>query len=98
MRMILLLRAHPRNLWKPGSSRASSRFWLNAVYGCPRKRPTSREGKRHWVFKAEDDKGNPIRLYKAFLTPVTRHTKIQGKANPFDPAWESYFEQRYTKK
>jgi RNA-directed DNA polymerase len=66
------------------------------------------------VFKAVDDtcpehsrrEGNLIRLYKAFLTPVTRHTKIQGKANPFDPAWESYtstssahrFEQRYTRK
>ena len=56
------------------------------------------EGNRNWVFKAVDDKGNLIRLYKAFLTPVTRHIKIQGKANPFDPAWESYFEQRYMKK
>ena len=56
------------------------------------------EGNRNWVFKAVDDKGNPIRLYKAFLTPVTRHIKIQGKANPFDPAWEGYFEQRYTRK
>jgi len=56
------------------------------------------EGDRNWVFKAENDQGHPIRLYKASLTPVTRHIKIQGKANPFDPNWERYFEQREAKK
>jgi RNA-directed DNA polymerase len=27
-------------------------------------------------------------------TPIKRHVKVKGKANPYDPAWESYFEAR----
>jgi RNA-directed DNA polymerase len=27
-------------------------------------------------------------------TPIRRHRKITADANPFDPQWESYFEQR----
>jgi hypothetical protein len=27
-------------------------------------------------------------------TPVTRHVKIRGEANPYDPEWEQYFEHR----
>jgi RNA-directed DNA polymerase len=26
--------------------------------------------------------------------PITRHVKVKGKANPYDPAWEPYFERR----
>jgi len=26
--------------------------------------------------------------------PITRHRKIRGAANPYDPAWELYFEER----
>jgi RNA-directed DNA polymerase len=25
---------------------------------------------------------------------IRRHVKVQGLANPFDPAWETYFEER----
>jgi RNA-directed DNA polymerase len=52
-------------------------------------------GRNQWVFTGIDDHGNPIRLFKAGLVPITRHVKIQGKANPYDPEWENYFEQRY---
>ena len=27
-------------------------------------------------------------------TPIRRHRKIRADANPFDPQWESYFEER----
>ena len=33
-------------------------------------------------------------LAKASDTPIRRHTKIKGDANPFDPQWEPYFEDR----
>ena len=33
-------------------------------------------------------------LYEAARVPIKRHTAIQGEANPFDPAWERYFEKR----
>jgi RNA-directed DNA polymerase len=51
------------------------------------------EGTRHWVFQDELD-GKTVRLLKAADTPITRHTKIKGQANPYDPAWEIYFEER----
>jgi len=35
-----------------------------------------------------------VRLFRAASVPIKRHTKIQGQANPFDPAWELYFEKR----
>ena len=37
------------------------------------------------------------RLVLASDTPIKRHTKIKSDANPFDPAWELYFEERETK-
>ena len=35
-----------------------------------------------------------VRLFRAAQTPIKRHIKLQGAANPFDPAWEVYFEKR----
>src|SRR6266446_2545157 len=32
-------------------------------------------------------------LYPAYV-PIKRHVKIKGEANPYDPAWEVYFEKR----
>ena len=36
----------------------------------------------------------PIRLYRAQETEMTRHLKIKGAANPYDPVWGPYFEER----
>ena len=35
-----------------------------------------------------------MRLFYASSVPISRHTKIKGAANPYDPAWERYFEAR----
>jgi hypothetical protein len=35
-----------------------------------------------------------VPLYQAFGTPIQRHTKIKGEANPYDLVWEPYFEAR----
>ncbi|MGI9452162.1 MAG: HNH endonuclease signature motif containing protein [Geminicoccaceae bacterium] len=35
-----------------------------------------------------------MKLVRASDTPICRHTKIKGAANPFDPVWEPYFEKR----
>ena len=55
-------------------------------------------GNRHWVFSGEvaGKNGKPItiRLISATYIPIRRHIKIRGKANPYDPAWEMYFEDR----
>ncbi len=51
-----------------------------------------------WSFFGEvlDDDGQPrnIWLLSASNTPIKRHTKIKGDANPYDPAYETYFEKR----
>src|SRR6266849_7076372 len=53
---------------------------------------------RKWVFSGRVMGRNgvirPIQLLRAVDTPIERHTKIQSAANPYDPQWEPYFEQR----
>jgi RNA-directed DNA polymerase len=53
---------------------------------------------RKWVFSGKvmgkDGAIRPIQLLRAVDTPIERHTKIQSAANPYDPQWEPYFEQR----
>ena len=55
-------------------------------------------GDRDWTFFGEtcDDQGQPNRiwLYHAKSTPIQRHVKVKGEANPYDPAYETYFENR----
>lgn len=43
----------------------------------------SRNGQKEWVY-----------LISAAKIPIQRHTKIKSDANPYDPEWEIYFEQR----
>jgi len=49
-----------------------------------------RNGSRGWVFGQKDGRT----LLRAADTPIRRHVKIQKDANPYDPAWEEYFECR----
>jgi RNA-directed DNA polymerase len=61
-------------------------------------------GTRHWVFAAETEKCLPDGrcslkiLQRASDIPIKRHRKIEGEANPFDPQWEEYFEERKSHK
>jgi RNA-directed DNA polymerase len=56
------------------------------------------KGSRDWVFSTETKgmNGQPetVTLVKAGDTKIRRHIKIRGEANPFDPQWETYFEER----
>ena len=51
-------------------------------------------GQRHWVFQGVSPDGKVLSLLYANDTPIKRHTKIKAEANPYDPVFESYFEQR----
>ncbi len=55
--------------------------------------------KRHWVFHGTVAGGEevilPVWLLAASSVPIQRHTKVKGEANPCDPAWEPYFEERF---
>ena len=55
-------------------------------------------GNDHYVLQAShpDRRGQPrtSRLAKASDTAIKRHVKIKAAANPYDPEWETYFEER----
>jgi RNA-directed DNA polymerase len=65
--------------------------WIKEKYFLPS------EG-RKWVFsgrvKGKDGEIRTLQLLRAVDTPIVRHTKIQSAAHPYDPEWETYFEQR----
>ena len=70
-----------------------SRQWMKDKYFLS-------EGTRNWTFygKLEGKGGKPylVRLLQASDIPIKRHVKIKGEANPYDPEWELYFEERLT--
>src|SRR5260221_4905944 len=81
------------------------KLWWWARRRHPRKSATwvkqkyfTTEGTRNWVFtgevKGEDGSAKRVHLRKAIDVKIQRHILIQGAANPFDPAWETYFEKR----
>jgi RNA-directed DNA polymerase len=54
---------------------------------------------RDWTFACDqiDDNGKKhvYKLKRMAKVPITRHIKIRGEVNPFDPKWELYLEQRF---
>ncbi|WP_338641370.1 group II intron reverse transcriptase/maturase [Burkholderia pyrrocinia] len=62
-----------------------------------RKRYFQRDGHRSWDFAtkglAESSTGG-LRLFRAMTIAITRHVKIRGLANPFDPVWAPYLARR----
>lgn len=57
-----------------------------------------RIGGRDWIFfgkvVGKEGQVKEITLTTASSIPIRRHTKIISRANPYDPAWESYFDKR----
>jgi RNA-directed DNA polymerase len=52
-----------------------------------------RVGFDHWGFFGMDN-GKERHRFNIGTFPIKRHIQIRATANPFDPAWEEYFEQR----
>ena len=50
-------------------------------------------GGNHWVFYGEEH-AQTIWLFNPASVPIRRHITIRAAANPFDRAWDGYFEQR----
>jgi RNA-directed DNA polymerase len=84
-------------LWRWARRRhpTKSARWVKAKYFTQR-------GQQQWVFhgKVVDGQGRlgPVYLDKTAQTGIRRHVQIQGAANPYDPAWEVYFEERLSAK
>jgi len=81
--------------WCKKRHRKKSRKWIKKKY-------FKRFGERDWVFtgtrRDRQGKTYPICLLQAAQVKITRHVKIQGEANPYDPEWETYFEERLYRK
>jgi RNA-directed DNA polymerase len=77
--------------WARRRHQKKSPGWLKQKY-------FERQGGNNWIFFGEscDNEGIPhkLRLLLASSTPIQRHVKVKGEANPYDPACESYFEKR----
>ena len=77
-------------LWRWARRRhpKKSSSWLKQKY-------FEQHGGKSWTFSGEscDNEGKPhkVRLLLASSTPIQRHTKVKGEANPYDPVYETYF-------
>lgn len=52
---------------------------------------------QNWIFSAKcqnNGKAAYLDLFQADSVPIKRHIKIRSEANPFDPHFKEYFEQR----
>ncbi len=81
-----------QQLWRWACRRHpnKSRKWIKQRYFI-------RDGARDWNFGTTITKsGKETRRYLVYAgkTPIRRHRKIRCDANPFDPAWDEYFEER----
>jgi RNA-directed DNA polymerase len=55
------------------------------------------QGLRDWIFACTEygaADGKLVTLFGASTVPIKRHTKVRSEANPFDPAWKTYFQRR----
>lgn len=77
--------------WARKKHRGKSAAWIKKKY-------FKTVGNQHWVFTGEVRNGDgttkQVHLYQAAKTPIVRHRKIKGSANPYDQEWEIYFEER----
>ena len=77
--------------WAKQSHQNQGRTWIAQQYFRP---PKGVKWTLNCIVVKPDGTKQNISLTKASATPIRRHTKIQGTANPYDPEWEHYFEDR----
>jgi RNA-directed DNA polymerase len=83
-----------RSLWRWAVRRHlyKSRRWIRRKY-------FGRLGNRNWVFQGDcvtpDGATRTVHLFYLSRVPIQRHIKVRGEANPYDPAWETYFERLF---
>jgi len=73
-------------------TRKSKRWVLNKYF--------KSENNRKWVFKDSlevEGTKQTFTLRRLADIPIVRHRKIRSNANPFEPQWNAYFEERKRK-
>jgi RNA-directed DNA polymerase len=78
--------------WARRRHRHQSAAWLESRYF------TRADGGRTFHGQVRDARGgtHPVFLLRAGAVGIRRHVKIRRDANPYDPGWELYFEERLT--
>ena len=77
--------------WCRRKHRNKSATWVKAKYFLPHLR------RKAWFrgnYTGSDGQSSKIWLQLANRTPIRRHIKGRNEANPYDPKWDAYFEQR----
>jgi RNA-directed DNA polymerase len=87
--------ARVRKLWRWARRRhrQKSAAWVKSKYFTQ-----PRDGRWRFRGTVRDEEGGQrtVFLVQTLATPIRRHVKVRGRANPYDPAWELYFEERLT--
>jgi RNA-directed DNA polymerase len=77
--------------WARRAHKAKGKRWTRARY-------FRQNASTQWQFFATvNKKAGPrklVELFRAGSMKITRHVKIRGTANPYDPAWTGYFQSR----
>jgi RNA-directed DNA polymerase len=77
--------------------RWTKRRHSNKPPGWIRQKYFTRVADNRWVFfgtTTSQGQTREHRLIRLAYTPIKRHLKVKAEANPYDPAWEPYFEAR----
>jgi len=90
-------------------AKAQGEIWLSLWRWAKRRHPNKGHqwiarrywqlgGRPKWIFATQERGRNGtlklITLQNLAAVSIRRHVKVKPEANPFDPKWESYFEQR----
>jgi RNA-directed DNA polymerase len=87
-----------REVWRWARRRhdQKSATWVKEKY-------FTRVGGRNWVLTGVVPGMGSAPPYRVYLdetrrTPIRRHIKVRGEANPYEPSWEPYFEERVARR
>jgi RNA-directed DNA polymerase len=76
-------------IWRWAKRRHSgkSKGWIKHKYFI-------RKDNRDWVFFGDTPEGTRLTLFSLAAIKIERHVKVKNGANPYDPSWQPYFDQR----
>jgi RNA-directed DNA polymerase len=80
-------------IWQQVWRWAKHRHW-NKPAGWVTERYFQAHAGRQTVFTGVAEDGRIVHLAHAVATPIQRHVKVRGSANPYDPAYAAYFVKR----
>lgn len=81
--------------WARRRHRDKSTAWIRRRYFTD---PTNQTIRFHTRTVNQNGEKVVVRLFRASTIPIRRHIKVRKDANPYDPAWEVYLEQRQYRK